>query len=207
MSVVVWGPSGQRPPLNALPSDTPSAIVDMMKYCWHHDRTERLSAMQCLGIVHQCRDVFANKVFDIFLSYQWNEKCFVRYLYKLLVNRGYCVWYDENDGGHNLMNSMQRGINRSKVVIACVSPVYQASDNTMTDLRYARDYVDAESGLHKPVITVALEKDFMIWANDELKLLCDIQNSNSRMYVDLSSVVIHYPRNIADAKSFQVSRQ
>ena len=203
----VRGPNGQRPPLDDLPSDTPPAIVDMIKYCWHHDRTERLSAMQCLVTVHQCRDIFANKVFDIFLSYQSTEKYFVRYLYKLLVNSGYCVWNDENDIGHDMAHSMQRGIERSKVVLACVSPAYQNSDYTIFELRHASKYVDAETGLHKPVITVVLEKDFVIWADDELKCLCDIQNPDSRMYVDLSSVAIHYPRNVADAKSFQVSQQ
>ena len=200
----MWGPNGQRPPLDALPTDTPPAVVDMIQYCWHHDRTERLSAMQCLSIVHQCRDIFANSMFDIFLSYRWSEKCFVRYLYKHLVSSGYRVWFDENEMEHNMTQSMQRGIEKSKVVLACVSTAYQIGDNTMFELRYARDYVDPETSLHKPVIAVCLEKSITRWGNDELKILCDIRSPGGTMYVDMSSVVTLYPKNEIDARNFQV---
>ena len=177
----------------------------MIRWCWHFDRTERMSAVQCLGIVHQCMDIFANKVFDIFLSHRWTEKGFVRYLYKHLVNNGYRVWYDENDMGHDMSHSMRTGIERSKVMLACVSPAYQNSKNTMFELQYARNYIDAESGLRKPIITVVLEESVLTWASDDLKLLCDIRSFGGTMYVKLSSVAKNYPQNEADARVFHVS--
>ena len=201
----IEGPHGQRPPLDALPTDTPPGIVDMIQQCWHFDRTKRMSSMQCLGIVHQCRDIFANKVFDIFLSYKWTNKCFVRYLYKLLVSSGYRVWFDENEIEHNMTQSMQRGIERSKVVLACVSPEYQIGDNTMFELRYARNCIDPESGLQKPLVTVVLEEKVLTWANAEVKLLCDIRSPGGTMYVNLSSVAKNYPNNEAAASVFHVS--
>ena len=200
----ISGPDGSRPPLDALPTDTPPAILDMIKYCWHFDREERLSAMQCFGIVNQCRDIFANRFFDIFLSHRWSEKYFVRHLYKLLVSSGYRVWYDENDMGHNLTESMKRGIERSKVVVACVSSAYQLANNTMFELKYARDYVDTQTGQRKPIVSVVLETNIQIWGNDELNLLCDIRTTGGTMYVDLSSVVTNYPTNESDARHFQV---
>ena len=66
-------PDGQRSPIDDLPTFTPLAIVDMIKSCWHFDHTERLSAMQCFGIVYRCRNIFADKVFDSFLSHRWIE--------------------------------------------------------------------------------------------------------------------------------------
>ena len=203
---LVDGPNGQRPPIDALPTDTPPAIVDMIKYCWHFNRDQRFSAMQCVDILQHCNDVFADKSFDIFLSHRWTEKCFVRHLYKHLVNSGYRVWYDEIHMGHDMAYSMQSGIEKSKVVLACVSSAYQSSDNTMFELRYARRFVDANSGLQKPIITVVLESRIISWANAELKQLCDIKNPGGTMYVDLSSVVANYPKNEVDARDFQVRR-
>ena len=203
----VCGPHGSRPPLNDLPTDTPPAIVDMIQFCWHHDRLERLSAMQCLGIVHQCRDIVANSYFDIFLSHRWAEKGFVRHLYKHLVDSGYRVWYDEIHMGHDMAYSMQRGIEKSKVVVICASPGYQNGDNTMFELRYARNYIDTETGRPKPIITVSLEGRIRNWATDEMKQLCDIQTAGGTMYLDLSTVVTNYPRNAADDRNFQVRSQ
>ena len=90
------------------------------------------------------------------------------------------------------------------MVIVCVSTAYQSSENTMFELRYARNYVDAETGLPKSIITVSLESMIRDWATDELKQLCDIQTAGGTMYIDMSTVVVNYPRNVADDRAFQV---
>ena len=43
--------SGVRPPLDQLPDDTPTTIIEMIKQCWDNDRTVRPSAEQCLATV------------------------------------------------------------------------------------------------------------------------------------------------------------
>ena len=100
---------------------------------------------------------------------------------------------------------MQRGIKNSKVMLVCVSPAYQNSDNTMFELRYAHGYVDPESGQKKTIVTVVLEASLFQWGSDELKQLCDIRSPGGTMYVDLSSVVRSYPRDEAAARTFQAS--
>ena len=41
-------------------------------------------------------------------------------MYKLLVNEGYRVWYDQYEMGFDLVKSMKEGIERSTVVLCCV---------------------------------------------------------------------------------------
>lgn len=43
---------GVRPPLTRLPADTPGDVVCMVELCWHRDRTQRLSAVECLALLH-----------------------------------------------------------------------------------------------------------------------------------------------------------
>ena len=49
---------GDRPPIEKLPADTPSAIKEMIQRCWDSDRTQRLSAYRCALILAQALPVF-----------------------------------------------------------------------------------------------------------------------------------------------------
>ena len=182
LAALVCGENGQRPDINLLPTDTPPAITSMIELCWSYDRTKRLPALKCLATIDQAWNIFSSNVFDIFLSHRWTEKYFVRHLYKVLHDRGYRVWYDENDMQHNLVKSMQDGIAKSKVVLICASPSYQTSINTMFELNHASNYVDPITNEKKPMVTVLLEKNVFSWGTDDLKDLCNVRGSMVSVY-------------------------
>ena len=47
---------------------------------------------------------------------------------------GFRVWYDEDHMQWDLVKSMQDGILKSKVVLACISVAYEKSQNCMFEL-------------------------------------------------------------------------
>ena len=89
--------------------------------------------------------------------------------------------------GWDLTKSMNDGVKRSTVVLACVDKGYQDSSNCMLELRAAKALVDPV----KPVVVVLTEGNptswgsVVGWANDEMKVLCDFQK---KMFVDLSKL-------------------
>jgi hypothetical protein len=68
---------------------------------------------------------------DIFLSHAWgtddnnrNNHSRVKNLSKLLQEKGYSVWLDENDLLGNIDNSIMKGITNSQVVLVCLTEKY-----------------------------------------------------------------------------------
>ena len=68
---------------------------------------------------------------DIFLSHAWgtddenrNNHQRVKLLSKLLLNKGYSVWFDENDIIGNIDNSIIKGISNAQVVLVCLTEKY-----------------------------------------------------------------------------------
>jgi serine/threonine protein kinase len=167
-----------RPPVNDLPTETPPGIIRMIDACWSTDRSERKSASECYSIVFHHQQIFTLTNFDIFFSHAWKNKPFLSHVYSELVKLGYKVWYDQNDMGHNLEQSMKDGIDSSKVVLVCANSLYQERQNCMYELREAH-----KKG--KSIVTLAIEKNPFAWANEELKLLCDLQKT---MFVDIGEV-------------------
>ena len=88
------------------------------------------------------------------------------------------MWYDQNDMGYDLKKSMRDGIMNSKVVLACVSPLYQSRENCMFELREAKN-------ANKNIISLVIEGNPFEWTNDELKELCDFK---SKMFVNIGSL-------------------
>ena len=97
------------------------------------------------------------------------------------------MWYDQAEMGWDLTKSMNDGVKRSKVMLACVDKGYQDRPNCMIELRAAKALVDPV----KPVVVVLTEGNpiswgsVVGWANDEMKDLCDFQK---KMFVDLSKL-------------------
>ena len=98
------------------------------------------------------------------------------------------MWYDQAEMGWDLTKSMNDGVKRSKVMLACVDKGYQDRPNCMLELRAAKALVDPV----KPVVVVLTEGNptswgttVVGWANDEMKDLCDFQK---KMFVDLSKL-------------------
>ena len=87
-------------------------------------------------------EMLDSREWDIFFSHRWASKPFLSNLYKLLVNEGYRVWYDQNEMGFDLVKSMKEGIERSTVVLCCVDSIYQQRDNCMLEARHARQVLD-----------------------------------------------------------------
>tara|TARA_B100001093_G_scaffold460241_1_gene473910 strand:- start:1220 stop:1924 length:705 start_codon:yes stop_codon:yes gene_type:complete len=68
---------------------------------------------------------------EIFLSHAWGQDTLgrdnhkrVENLYKLLINKGYTVWFDKTDLIGNIDNSIIKGINNCNIVIICLTENY-----------------------------------------------------------------------------------
>jgi serine/threonine protein kinase len=171
---------GVRPSLDKLPADTPVSVVEMLTCCWDKDRRTRKLAVECHALLSSVMNMYASGKFDLFFSHAWVSKPLLSHVYSLLFKAGYRVWYDQNDMGHNMEESMRQGIERSTVVVACVSRHYQTRPNCMFELKEA-------TICNKPILLLSLESDLMSWASDELKQLCQLnKNRNNSTIVDES---------------------
>jgi serine/threonine protein kinase len=141
------------------------------------DRAQRLTAIQGHSIMTQTYNVLREYRFDVFFSHPWAQKSFLSSIYYFLTRFGYRVWFDQQNMPHNLTQGMIGGIAASDVVVVCVGPLYQTSNNCMLELRAA-----VASG--KPVVTVLTERLTTGWASEEITRLCQF---TSMMYVDASA--------------------
>ena len=170
---------GIRPPLDQLPNDTPPGVRALMEKCWDTLRDNRPSAAECLSVMTHNLSIMESSHFDIFFSYSHAKKSFAVHLFDVFTKLGFRVWLDQNNMGHNMMTSMQQGIDQSTVTISLVDQNYQQSKNCQRELEYARNVAK------KSVVVVIVEGNFWSWSTDIFKELCDIK---TKMYVDLSEV-------------------
>ena len=89
----------------------------------------------------------------------------------------------------DLKRSMEDGILKSKVVLACISREYEGSRNCMYELSEASRL----SG--KPIITLSTDTNPFSWAGrdtrfGDLKQLCDI-NGQGKMFIDIGDICAH----------------
>ena len=113
--------------LDKLPTETPQSIIDMLQSCWHVYRRVRKSAVECYAVLN-------HQKYDSFFSHAWRSKPLLSRVYTQLISQGYRVWYDQNDMGYNLQESMRSGIANSTVVIACIDKVYQERPNCLFEI-------------------------------------------------------------------------
>jgi hypothetical protein len=187
--------NGVRPQLDLLPKDIPPRIIKLLENGWSADRAKRNTSLQIYNIIKQHNDVMEGKRFDIFFSHAWVNKPFLSQIYYELTKLNYRVWYDQNDIGSDIKESMDFGVKNSTIVIACINNTYQGRDNCMIELKTA---VDAG----KTVIKIVLEKDPVTWASNELKTLCDFKN----MSVDMSELACKSLTDESD-ESTQINEQ
>ena len=193
---------GTRPPLTQLPVDTPMRVQQMIIDCWDKDRSKRWTASKCFMAINREYDLLTTKEFDIFFSHRWNDKPFLTHLYNLLCEAGYTVWYDEHHMGHDLIRSMEQGIEKSIVVLACVDSVYQTRPNCMLELKHAHKVVTEKGSKNwttqkghrtKCIIGVMMEDGISWqtgpatgnWGTDEVK---DILDTKGKMFVSLHAL-------------------
>ena len=175
---------GVRPPMDALPDDTPKGMELMIEQTWAKDRTERPSAIECYAITNFHYQVLSKKTIDIFISHASVSKNFLSHIYSELVQCGFRIWYDQNDANKEelesrLFQSRRDCLKESKVFVACVNRAYQANTQCMRELRRAA------TRYKKFVITVSIEPDIESWASPELREYCNLSGSQ---FIDISNV-------------------
>ena len=195
----------ERPPMEHIPSDVPPVLKELISDCWHHDRRVRPQAIQAFYSLNHLFDTLSSQSYDIFFSHTWADKYLLRYVYAALVEAGYRVWYDENEMGWNLEESMRNGIAQSTVFLCCISSKYQKRPNCMFELKET-----ASRYPNKKIISLLLEPlakngdgDFE-WqpANATVEPVSSevvsTLNFDRRMYCDLSQTTrnpLWYPSN------------
>jgi hypothetical protein len=120
---------GIRPSVADLPNETPPGIIEMIKSGWSLERCQRKTAAECYSILNHNLSVISSSEFDIFFSHAWASKPFLSNVYSELTKFKYRVWYDQNDMGLEIKDSMITGIKNSRIVIACVDSRYQEREN------------------------------------------------------------------------------
>jgi serine/threonine protein kinase len=168
---------GQRPSISLLPSDTPKMVLQLLLDCWHADRGKRKSAVECLSILSTEWEILKGGVFNIFFSHAWKNKPFLSHVHRLLVRNGYRVWYDMTDMGHDLEESMIKGIENSKVTLVCLNRHYATRENCLFELREAKKR-------NKIIIALLIEPGIEMIVNEATEL-CEVKK---KRYVDIGSI-------------------
>ena len=163
-----------RPSMDSLPIGVPPNIRQMMEDCWSKDRQQRWTAQECFAALDMAYNRMAGKEFDIFLSHKWTSKKFLSHVHLLLCEHGYKVWYDMDHMGHDLNKSMEEGVEKSTVVLACVDTDYQKRPNCMLELLHAHKVVKEGKHRTKTIIGVLMENDIGWGANWGAQKLKDI---------------------------------
>ena len=75
--------------------------------------------------------------FDIMISYSHKDKVLCKQIYEELVHAGYRVWIDFDQMHGNVMDAMALAIERSHIVIICMSEEYRNSNYCRAEAHYA----------------------------------------------------------------------
>jgi serine/threonine protein kinase len=173
---------GYRPPIDKLPPETPFDVIGMIELCWDKDRSQRLSAVECLAILHYQHDLESGKKFDVFLSHSKAMRPFLSHVAHTLIQRGYRVWFDQTDEASGsespLKASSRSGITQCKVFFACVDKSYVENMSCLNELRAARE--------SRPVLVLILEASPETWVSSDFTRLCQLESSQ---HIDLSGSV------------------
>ncbi|CAF3678449.1 unnamed protein product [Adineta steineri] len=93
-----------------------------------------------LEITHQDRSISQStndNTFDIMISYSHKEKVLCKQLYDELIKSGYRVWIDFDQMHGNVMDAMAQAIDRSEIIIICMSEQYRQSNFCRAEAHYA----------------------------------------------------------------------
>ena len=103
------------------------------------------------------------------ISYSWQQKIIAKKISEYLQEQGLRVWSDDAEIVGNIYDAMASGIEKSKVVILCISKSYDDSANCCRERDWAAD-------LNKPIVPLIME-DF------------DMRSSRSRF---ISAGMLYY---------------
>ena len=97
----------------------------------------------------------SNKMYDIFISYQWGiQEQVAKFHKKLELSTKYKIWRDENalrQSTEGLYDQLAQNINRSKVFLCFLTKKYIASPNCKRELEFA-------ARISKAIIYLMIEK-------------------------------------------------
>lgn len=83
--------------------------------------------------------------YDVFISYQWDDKAKAKELKRFLEKHKLNVWMDEYkvNLGHGLNSQLQDAIYNSRILVACITKKYCLSQNCTSEYNFA-DRVNCE---------------------------------------------------------------
>ncbi|XP_072050029.1 uncharacterized protein [Amphiura filiformis] len=93
------------------------------------------------------------KTSQIMISYQWDSKPTATKLRDSLVNSGYRVWMDVTHMSGDILAAMAKAVEKSHIVLICMSEKYKNSQSCRTEAEYAYK-------LKKPVIPLLIEDSY-----------------------------------------------
>lgn len=166
--------------------NTPPSVVELVSKCFNADRGARPTAAECYSVLQHAYLILSKGKFDIFFSHAWVTKPFLSQICLVLTRHGYRVWYDQNDMGYDLHQSMRDGVDNSVVFLACINTVYQKSTNCLFELDHAsnsippRKIIALSTEPHSSTITGPFS-----YATDKIKDKCKF---SSTMFVDVGKV-------------------
>ncbi|CAF3625681.1 unnamed protein product [Rotaria sp. Silwood1] len=89
---------------------------------------------------HQDRTILEitdEKIFDIMISYSHKDEIICQTIYEELIKKGYRVWIDYVQIHGNVMDAMAQAIERSHIIIICMSEQYRKSNYCRAEAHYA----------------------------------------------------------------------
>jgi hypothetical protein len=91
---------------------------------------------------------------NLFISYEWESKELVHQICDDLEKAGFTLWIDRHEviPGQSIYEKIQKGINKSEVVLAFVTLKYCSSRSCQQEILFANSIKD------KKVLYIVLEK-------------------------------------------------
>ena len=89
--------------------------------------------------VHQERftiDTNDQTTFDVMISYSHKDNDMCKQIYEQLIQSGYRVWIDFDQMHGNVMDAMAQAIERSQIILICMSEQYRRSNYCRAEAQY-----------------------------------------------------------------------
>ena len=193
---------GVRPALEDLPKNTPPSVTRLMEACWSADRKERKSATECCAILSHVYNLLNSSKFDIFFSHAWKDKAFLSYVYRVLSEHGYKIWYDQMEMGYDLKKSMEEGVANSSILLACLGSAYEESQNCMFELKEGK-----KQG--KTIVGLFINCGYDKIASSEVQDAVEFGDNHKqgKLYHDISKIATNAEWSSESGPSIQLTRQ